>query len=664
MIQMCEGLSAAHAHQVVHRDLKPSNLFVQTDGLLKILDFGVARLAGSNMTASRHHARARPDYMSPEQARGTQVSASSDIFSAGAVFYFMLAGHKPFKGPDLKAVLRQLTTEDPDPLPSSVPPELATIVLGAMAKDPAARPARVEDLLASLVRFRRLYVAETRRLVVSARSAHATVLDLVKEVNAASLALGVEPTDEAPQSLHALETRFPALARAAVDMQPFERRVVDDVLAELASHQESLAAIRDERRAHAAQLDAGHAALAEGNALAALEHFEAVALALPSSPLARELVESTRPQAAEQEARERRVAARVDAARRALDTRDWPLAIRECQQALSLMPVHEEASSLLAKARAGLIEEQRRVAALMETCLDRAATAIDARAFDDAGAALDEADALRSGSPEVVTLRRRLIEERAIAEAEAELQRLIAEEIRLARGAFRRGRADEALHQLRGFMEIEPRAEALSAELERLEHLRETLASGAAAARRAASDHFRRATQLADTGATEEAVAEARQALAADPTDAIVAGLLDSLLVRAFEARVKREEERLAQERAECARPAIEAARRALGGGYIDFASRAAAAAGRVAPASPDVRRVSEEAAAQMGAEDAEMAELGPVPYESRRAEARPAPLAPAVASAPPRHNRALGMLKNVFTKSAPTAPRRQGNGR
>ena len=300
----------------------------------------------------------------------------------------------------------------------------------------------------------------------------------MKEVNAACLALGVEPTDEVPQSLHALEARFPALARAAVDMQPFERRVVDDVLAELASHQESLAAIRDERRAHASQLDAGHAALAEGNALAALEHFEAVALALPSSPLARELVESTRPQAAEQEARERRVAARVDAARRALDTCDWPLAIRECQQALSLMPVHEEASSLLATARAGLIEEQRRVAALMEACLDRAATAIDARAFDDAGAALDEADALRSGSPEVVTLRRRLIEERAVAEAEAELQRLIAEEIRYARGAFRRGRADEALHQLRGFMEIEPRAEALSAELERLEHLRETLASG------------------------------------------------------------------------------------------------------------------------------------------------------------------------------------------
>ena len=101
MIQMCEGLSAAHAHEVVHRDLKPSNLFVQMDGLLKILDFGVARLAGSNMTAAGTML-GTPDYMSPEQARGTQVSASSDIFSAGSVFYFMLAGHKPFKGPNLR----------------------------------------------------------------------------------------------------------------------------------------------------------------------------------------------------------------------------------------------------------------------------------------------------------------------------------------------------------------------------------------------------------------------------------------------------------------------------------------------------------------------------------------------------------------------------------
>ena len=79
MIQLCDGMSAAHAANIIHRDLKPGNLFVQFDGLLKVLDFGVARLASSNMTSTG----AQPGtlhYMSPEQARGEEVDQRSDIF--------------------------------------------------------------------------------------------------------------------------------------------------------------------------------------------------------------------------------------------------------------------------------------------------------------------------------------------------------------------------------------------------------------------------------------------------------------------------------------------------------------------------------------------------------------------------------------------------------
>ena len=76
---------------VVHRDLKPSNLFVQRDGVLKILDFGVARLTASNLTAQRV-ALGTPEYMSPEQPQGRKVDARSDVFSAAGVFYFMLTG--------------------------------------------------------------------------------------------------------------------------------------------------------------------------------------------------------------------------------------------------------------------------------------------------------------------------------------------------------------------------------------------------------------------------------------------------------------------------------------------------------------------------------------------------------------------------------------------
>ena len=93
MIQLCAGLGAAHNASIYHRDIKPGNIFVRADGILKILDFGVARLASSSMTAAGFIV-GTPDYMSPEQARGADIDGRSDIFSLGGVFYFMLTGPK------------------------------------------------------------------------------------------------------------------------------------------------------------------------------------------------------------------------------------------------------------------------------------------------------------------------------------------------------------------------------------------------------------------------------------------------------------------------------------------------------------------------------------------------------------------------------------------
>ena len=115
MMQVCEGLAIAHAHAIVHRDIKPGNLFVMRDGGLKILDFGVARLANSSMTASGFIV-GTPDFMSPEQARGREIDQRSDVFSAGAVFYYMLSGVKPFSAPDLPAVLHRVNSENPPQL--------------------------------------------------------------------------------------------------------------------------------------------------------------------------------------------------------------------------------------------------------------------------------------------------------------------------------------------------------------------------------------------------------------------------------------------------------------------------------------------------------------------------------------------------------------------
>ena len=108
-------MASAHNASIYHRDIKPGNIFVRGDGILKILDFGVARLATSSMTAAGFIV-GTPDYMSPEQARGQEIDSRSDIFSSGGVFYFMLTGRKPFPAEDPPSLFRQIQSDDPAPL--------------------------------------------------------------------------------------------------------------------------------------------------------------------------------------------------------------------------------------------------------------------------------------------------------------------------------------------------------------------------------------------------------------------------------------------------------------------------------------------------------------------------------------------------------------------
>jgi serine/threonine protein kinase len=165
MIQLCAGLGAAHNASIYHRDIKPGNLFVRSDGTLKVLDFGVARLASSSMTAAGLIV-GTPDYMSPEQARGDQVDGRSDIFSVGGVFYFMLTGRKPFPASDLPSVFHQVETEDPLPLESKeAPPALAQVVMKALVKDKQKRYQTCQELMADLVTLRPNYSPETESLI-------------------------------------------------------------------------------------------------------------------------------------------------------------------------------------------------------------------------------------------------------------------------------------------------------------------------------------------------------------------------------------------------------------------------------------------------------------------------------------------------------------------
>ena len=163
MEQISEGLAFAHARDLVHRDLKPANIHILPGDKVKIMDFGLARMAGSDMT-STGTVMGTPHYMSPEQVRGIKADARSDVFALGCVFYELLSGHKPFDAESMHGVLFKVMQEEPAPLVEfapDLPPVLAQVVERTLAKDPAERFQNAGELLAAL-RQTRLAVAGGR----------------------------------------------------------------------------------------------------------------------------------------------------------------------------------------------------------------------------------------------------------------------------------------------------------------------------------------------------------------------------------------------------------------------------------------------------------------------------------------------------------------------
>jgi serine/threonine-protein kinase len=145
--QLCRALEAAHETGVIHRDIKPQNLVVDPTGVLKVMDFGIARLAegrpeGSKGLTAVGTVIGTPEYMSPEQLMGQELDPRSDLYSAGAVLYECVTGKPVFDAPSLTALILKHVEEEPaDPrnVAPEVPHDLALLILKALAKAPEAR---------------------------------------------------------------------------------------------------------------------------------------------------------------------------------------------------------------------------------------------------------------------------------------------------------------------------------------------------------------------------------------------------------------------------------------------------------------------------------------------------------------------------------------------
>jgi tetratricopeptide (TPR) repeat protein len=545
MIQLCDGMSVAHGIKIIHRDLKPGNLFVQADGLLKVLDFGVARLASSSMTT----AGAQPGtlhYMSPEQARGEEIDERSDIFSAGGVFYFMLTGRRPFPGQEWARVLRMLVSESPEPLnPGEAPEALASIVMRCLAKEAAARYSDFRSVAAELTRFQRQYQAETKRLLETVGSRYKAALTMLTSVRDAARTLG-QPAALSLPVMEGLQVEFPILRDRGFDAMkliPVARGRVLALQEELALELPRLEQQQHTLEGLGALMIAGERALAEGRHAAASRMFEQIMTASPESRAAGARLAECRAIFDGQRADAQRVKVLVRDAQAHARSREWEQVIVVCDQILSIDRTVPLAIALR-QAAGSALEEQRTRA------------------------------------------------------AESRLAHEVERLIDTARASFNRGHREKALEMLRAFLLEEPTAAQVQLELDRLNGVAARQAEEAAAR----AEEVRRRTEAARTmmqaEAFDAALAEARRAVECDPADESAVILLCEAIERHGAVRIAEEQQRMVAERDEAGRRALEAARVALRGGELLRAIAAAENAVRFSPALLEASTLLEAARA------------------------------------------------------------------
>jgi len=391
ILQLCSGLGHAHKMGIIHRDIKPANLMLTADGVLKILDFGLARIVADAASSGLTRAGAMlgtPHYMSPEQAMGLPADHRSDIFAVGLVMYELLTWQKAFSGDSPHVVMHKIAHESPRPIRQLFPmidPQLEGIVNTALDRDPDKRFQSLSACAAACVRAKDTMVAlaDSTTVRVERPPAPPAAADLHTPASGGKSGdSGSSPERKTPVGGVRLPSREALARRRAEQIDRYTTEARNYLQAgrfEAAIEQCELALILDTAEARALEtLHTAHAALEDQQiqhwladarsalsrgSLSAAEHLVAQSLQVrPDAGDAQALQHEIAARRDEQRSaheRARAVAGAVERARQRLEKGEFDSAVKAATEALDQDPGQQEALDLKARASAA-IEERRR----------------------------------------------------------------------------------------------------------------------------------------------------------------------------------------------------------------------------------------------------------------------------------------------------------------
>ncbi|HKM86130.1 MAG TPA: protein kinase, partial [Terriglobales bacterium] len=489
IVDTCKGLEYAHQRGIVHRDIKPGNIVVSSDGQVKIVDFGIARVGVSSMTQTGV-VLGTVMYMSPEQVQGHTVDARSDVFSLGIVLYELLTYQTPFPGDDVPSILLKIINEPPEPITKYIPkcpPQLEQIVERSLAKDREERYQSASDMAFDLLRVVDSLKHNTVDVYLQQgqRSLQEGDFTLAKE--SLQKVLEIDSTHQVAKSLLAQvrdgiqsrqrEQKIQSSLRGAKEALQAEQyedaiALADEALRLDPKHEEAQKykqlAVEERDRAEKIRrlLERGEKLAAEADFQRAKAEFEAVLAIDPDNATAIMTMDWVLKELTEQE-RLRQVRQHLEGARTHLAEKNFATALQLLDRARELDPINVEVEALTRLVRSSADKEEQRK--LLVKRLAEIEENLNKGKLDTALAAVEQAQQEFPDDPQVLRLHSRVM-----LRTESKKKRsYVDEQLQAARDFVEKGHHSSALAVLERALQSVPGDQRLSSFLKTVQESQE-----------------------------------------------------------------------------------------------------------------------------------------------------------------------------------------------